>query len=135
MKGLRLLTIRGDGDDRRTDLLLDISALEVAGKTSPLSEISTRRNVDKGSVGRGGESLDEALVVLLLAILSQDDQAGLTALQSLDGLTDTAGKTVSSQRLLQDDLKRAQDVELLLLLNNLNGRSNFSMVGRKWRKW
>lgn len=132
VEGLRLLSVRGDGNDGRTDLLLDVSVLEEAGKTGPLTEVSTRGNVDEGSVGRVGEGLDEALVVLLLAVLSQDDQAGLTALQSLDGLADTAGKSVGSQRLLQDDLERAQDIELLnLLLDDLNRGSNFSVIGNK----
>lgn len=126
VEGLGLLTIRGDGDYGRTDLLLDVSVLEEAGKTSPLTKVSTRGNVDEGSVGGGGEGLNKAGNVLLVAILGEDHQASLTALQSLDGLTDTAGKTIRSQGLLQDSLKGAQDVELLLLLHNLNGGSNFS---------
>lgn len=127
VEGLGFLTIGGDGNNRGGDGLSGLSALLEAGKASPVTEGSALRDVDKGGVGGAGESLNETLVRLLVAILSQDHQTGLTALQSLDSLADTTSKTIVGQGLLQDDLQRAQDVELLLLLHNLNRGSNFSV--------
>lgn len=53
----------------------------------------------------GAQSSDELLVGILLAVLVEDTHVGLTTVESLGGLTETAGKTVVHESQLQDTLE------------------------------
>lgn len=62
----------------------------------------------------GAESDDELLVGLLLAGLVEDAHVGLSSVEGLGSLTETAGKTVVHEGELEDALERIEDRHLAL---------------------
>ena len=83
-------------------------------KTGPLSKLLAIGNLDQRDLVLGAQSNDELLVGLLLAVLVQDTHVGLTTVQSLGSLTETASKTVVDESELQDTLQSVQNGHLTL---------------------
>ncbi len=73
----------------------------------------------------GAESDDELLVGLLLAGLVEDAHVGLSSVEGLGSLTETAGKTVVHEGELEDTLEGIKDRHLAL--GSLSG--NLDLLG------
>lgn len=80
----------------------------------------------------GAKGLNKLLVALVLAVLVEDAHVGLATVEGLGALTETAGKTVVDEGVLQDTLEGilnrhvalggvSGDLNLLLNLGNLSG--------------
>ncbi len=74
-------------------------------KTGPLAELLAVLHLDQRDLVLRAEGSDELLVGILLAVLVENAHVGLAAVESLGGLTETAGETVVHQRQLQDALE------------------------------
>lgn len=99
---LGLLSEITDDDTVAGDDLLGDTILVNLAETDPLTKLLSTRNLQELDLMFGAESLDKTDVLLLLTGLSQDTEMGLTAIQSLDGLTDTTGKTVVDHGATED---------------------------------
>lgn len=74
-------------------------------KTGPLAELLAVSNLDQRDLVLRAEGSDELLVGILLAVLVENAHVGLATVESLGGLTETAGKTVVHESQLQDTLE------------------------------
>lgn len=73
----------------------------------------------------GTESLNELLVWLLLAVLVQDTHVGLAAVKGLGGLTETTGKTIVDEGVLENTLEGVLDGHLTFAGGGIGGNFNF----------
>lgn len=78
-------------------------------ETSPLAKLLSVGNLDQRDLVLAAEGNNELLVGLLLAGLVEHAHVGLTAVEGLGGLTQTARKSVVDQRDLEDALERVKD--------------------------
>lgn len=99
---LRLLTKVTNNDTVAGDNLLGNSVLVDLAETNPLTELVTIGNLQELDLVFSAQGLDKTDVFLLFAGLGEDTQVGLTAIQGLDGLTETTGKTVVDHGTTED---------------------------------
>jgi hypothetical protein len=99
---LRFLSEIANNDTVAGDDLLGNSVLVNLAETNPLTELVTIGNLQELDLVLSAQGLDETDVLLLFAGLSEDTQMGLTAIQGLDGLTETTGKTVVDHGATED---------------------------------
>lgn len=99
---LGLLSKVADDDTVATNDVLGNTILIDLAKTNPLTKLLTAGNLDQLDLVLGTEGLDQTGVLGLVAGLSEDTEVSLTAIQGLDGLTDTTGKTIVLQGATED---------------------------------
>lgn len=96
-------------------------------ETSPLAELLAIRDLDERDVVLAAESDDELLVGLLLACLVQDAHVGLSTVEGLACLAQTAGETVVDEGDLEDSLEGIEDGHAAAL-GGVGG--DFDLIGR-----
>jgi hypothetical protein len=94
-------------------------------KSSPLSELLSISDLDEGDLVLGTESLNKLLVWLLLAVLVQDTHVGLATVEGLGGLTETTGKTIVDEGVLENTLEGVLDRHLAFAGGGIGGNFNF----------
>ena len=102
---LGLDTVVLDDDARAADDLAGVALTVDLAETSPGAEDLGVTNLDEVDLVLGTESLDELDVLGLRAGLDEDAKVGLTLVEGLGALTETAGETVVNEGVLQDLLR------------------------------
>lgn len=101
-----LITEVGDNNRRSTNDLSGVSVLVNLAETSPLTELLLVGDHDEGNSLLLGQSLDELLVCWLVAALRQEDQLGVSGLESLGDLMETSDEGSTTACVLQHFLDR-----------------------------
>ena len=82
-ESLGLLTVLDDGNGGSSLHLTGVVLLVVLAVAEPLTEVHLLLNVDEGDTVGLGKSLDELLVLGVIAILGEDAKESLLAVKSL----------------------------------------------------
>jgi hypothetical protein len=135
VQGGGLLTEVSDDGDGALHSLAHVALGIELGQAAPLADLSAGVGHDQVHARLGAQSLNQLLVLLVVAVLSQDAQTSSAGIQSLhrpiktyrrykslqdkekgiqgnDSLVQTTAKTVEDQSLLQDNLEGVNDAEL-----------------------
>ena len=110
---LRLLTPVLDDDARAADDLAGVALTVDLAKTSPGTEDLGVGDLDEVDLVLGTESLDELDVLGLCAGLNEHAKVGLTLVEGLGALTETASKTVVNKGVLQNLLYTPSPLSVL----------------------
>ena len=102
---LRLDAVVLDDDARAADDLAGVALTVDLAETSPGTEDLRVTDLDEVDLVLGAESLDELDVLGLCAGLDEDAKVGLTLVEGLGALTETASETVVNEGVLQDLLQ------------------------------
>jgi hypothetical protein len=94
--------------------------------TGPLAELLGLSDGDEVDALLGAQSLDELLVVGLVAVVGEHAELRLAALNGARRLVQAAREAVVRERLLKDDLDRGVDV------HGLAGGGDGRRGGRLW---
>jgi hypothetical protein len=98
----RLDTVVLDDDTRAADDLTGVALLVDLAETSPGAEDLGISDLDEVDLVLSAERLNELEVLGLVASLDEDAEMGLTLVEGLGGLAETASKTVVNERVLQN---------------------------------
>ena len=102
VQALRLDTVILDHDTRAADDLAGVALTVDLAETSPGTENLGVTNLNKIDLVLGAEGLNELNVLGLSAGLDEDAKVGLALVEGLGALTQTTGKTVVDEGVLQD---------------------------------
>ena len=102
VQALAVSTVVLDDDARAANDLAGVTLLVDLAETSPGAEDLGVTDLDEVDLVLGTESLDELDVLCLRAGLDEDAKVGLTLVEGLGALTETAGETVMNECILQD---------------------------------
>merc|ERR1719182_13759 len=95
---------------RALDHLAGVAFSVNLAEAAPLPELGVLGDLNDVDVVLAGERLDELLVVVLVAVLGQDDELAVAALDGLAALVEAAGQLVVRQGLLQHHLQGRHQV-------------------------
>ena len=102
MHALALDTVVLNDNTRAPNDLPGVTLSVDLAKTSPGTEDLGISNLDEVDLVLSAESLDELDVLGFSAGLDEDAKMGLALVEGLGGLTETTGKTVVDESVLQD---------------------------------
>ena len=102
---LGLSTVLLDNNARTANDLAGVAFPVDLAETSPGAENLGVTDLDEGDFVRGAERLDELDVFSLRAGLNENAKVGLTPVQGLSTLAETARETVVNERSLQNLLR------------------------------
>ena len=114
-----------DDNARASDDAAGVSLLVENAESGPLTELLVVWNLDEVDAVLIAESLDQAGVGWLVVVGGEDAKVGLTLVEGLNALVESAGESVVDEGLLEDLLEDLLDVELsgwnvLNVLSDLN---------------
>ena len=102
VQALAVSTVVLDDDTRAANDLAGVTLLVDLAETSPGTEDLGVTDLDQVDLVLGAESLNELDVLSLRAGLDEDAKVGLTLVEGLSALTETASETVVNEGVLQD---------------------------------
>ena len=106
METLRLDTVVLDDDARAADDLAGVALTVDLAETGPGTEDLGVTDLDEVDLVLGAEGFDEAEVLCFGAGLDEDAEMGLAFVEGLGGFTETAGKSVVDESVLQNLLSQ-----------------------------
>ena len=110
METLRLDTVVLDDDARAADDLAGVALTVDIAKAGPGTEDLGVTDLDEVDLVLSAEGLNELDVLGLSAGLDEDAKVGLTLVEGLGALAETAGETVVNESVLQDLLNDSQTI-------------------------
>ena len=119
VEGLGLLAVVADGSGGAATDLAGNSTLVILALAQPLANVLPLLDLQEGDVVGLAEGGNELLVLGIFAILGEDAEESLLAVECLDDLVETLDDTVVGEGLLQNVLGRCVDVVGLFLLDDL----------------
>ena len=93
VEGVGLFTVVSDGDGGAASDLAGNAGLVVLALTEPLAELSSLLNLEEGNVVGLAEGGDELLVLGVLAVLRENAEEGLLAVECLANLVQSFHQT------------------------------------------
>jgi len=112
VKGGAELAIISDDSHRAADSLADGAILSQLGKANPLTELLALIALDKVHVALGTQGLNELGVLVVVAVLGEDAEAGGATVQGLGALVKATAEPVVHKRRLEHLLKSIDDAHL-----------------------
>lgn len=119
VEALRLDTVLLDDDARAADDLARVALAVDLAEASPGAENLGVADLDEVNLVLGAQRLDELDVLSLRAGLDEDAEVGLTLIEGLGALAETAGETVMDEGVLQDLLQNLRTFKTLLCSRTL----------------
>lgn len=90
-------------------------------KTSPLAQLLSVRNLNKGDLVFRAQCLNKLLVWLLLAVLVQHTHVRLATIKGLGGFTKATGETVVDECVFEDTFQGILDRHLTFAGGGIGG--------------
>jgi hypothetical protein len=111
-KSTGLFTEISNDGARSTDSLLDTTIIIELGKPTPGTKVLSGLDHDNMDFTFGTETLDELLVLVILAILGEATETGRAAIQSLGALVKTLLESSVDHGLFEDLIVMVMKVEM-----------------------